>query len=515
MSDFVFAQEVTPEVSAVKVDSWKVLIVDDEPEVHKITKLVLDALVFEGKGLELTHAYSAEEAKEKVSQFAAVDDIAIAIIDVVMETDHAGLDLVKYLRNTLNNHQTRIILRTGQPGQAPEETVIKEYDINDYKAKTELTAAKLKTTIYAAMRSYRDIKTIALHRAGLQKVLQAIANINNEPNLTQLANQILSQVAVVLELETDSMFCSVLSKKSTDQQSDGFKILARSGHLFSELAHECASLPSEIELLFKRALSTKSSIEEGYHYIAYIAMPNGDESLLYFRKSNPLNQLNKQLLDIFIDNFAKAFAALALKEEIEQSQRELVYILGEAVELKSKETGSHVKRVGEISYLLARAIGLDEADCNLIKAAAPLHDVGKVSVPDAILNKPGKLDDDERRIMQGHTEMGAKMLSRSSTKILQTAAKIALEHHEFWNGGGYPFKKEGDDIHIMARITGLADVFDALGSKRCYKDPWPTEKIVALIQEQKGVQFDPKVVDALIANLPEIIAIREQYPDNF
>ena len=183
--------------------------------------------------------------------------------------------------------------------------------------------------------------------------------------------------------------------------------------------------------------------------------------------------------------------------------------------MRSKETGSHVKRVGEISYILAKAYGLDRAECELIKLASPLHDVGKVSIPDAILNKPGKLEPDERRLMESHADIGYQMLKNSNTAILQTAAMISLEHHEHWDGNGYPQGKLGESINIMARIAGLADVFDALGSKRCYKDPWPIEKIMDLIHNLKGKQFDPKLVDLLDQNLTVIAALREKYPDNY
>ncbi len=517
---FVFAADTAEEIQSDiqhKIEPWKVLIVDDEPEVHKITKLVLESLIFENQKVELQHAYSAAEAKEILHRQNKNEPFAVAFIDVVMETDTAGLDLVKYMREDMDNHITRIILRTGQPGQAPEESVIKDYDINDYKSKTELTSSKLKTALYASLRSYRDIMTIENHRAGLQKVLKAIGNTSSETNLRSLTSQILSQIATVLDLEEDTMYCTVLTAPGEeDYQGQHFKVLAKAGELFSDLKEdEICVIPPEVEALFRQAYQQKSSVQKGVDYVAYIGGDIGEENLLYVRKSPPLTELNLHLLDIFIDNFAKAYTALALKDEVEQSQRELVYILGEAVELRSKETGSHVKRVGEISYILAKAYGIDKADCALIKLASPLHDVGKVSIPDAILNKPGRLEPEERTIMETHAEAGYNMLKSSNTKTLKAAALISLEHHEHWDGNGYPARKHGEQINIMARIAGLADVFDALGSKRCYKDPWPIEKIMDLIESQKGKQFEPKLVDLLNANLNEISALRQVYPDNY
>lgn len=516
---FVFADDPQQEDDHYKplkpTQNWKILIVDDEPEVHKITKLVLNSVEFEDQTLEFLHAYKASEAERLLEEHG--HEIAIAFVDVVMETDTAGLDLVRYIRNGLNNHITRIILRTGQPGQAPEESVIKNYDINDYKSKTELTSSKLKTTLYASLRSYRDIISIEQHRSGLQKVLKAIGNTSAETNLRSLTSQLLSQLATVLDLEEDAMYCSVLSTADGQSKEDSpqrFKVLAKAGHLFSGLQEdEPCTIPAEIEPLFKQAHQEKRSIQRGIDYIAYILTANGDENLLYVRKNPPLNQLNLHLLDIFIDNFAKAYAALALKDEVEQSQRELVYILGEAVEVRSKETGSHVKRVGEISYLLAKKYGLSPQECELIKAASPLHDVGKISIPDAIMNKPGKLTPEERAVIEDHAETGYNMLKNSKTLILKMAATIALEHHEAWNGKGYPNGKLEKETHVMSRIAGIADVFDALGSKRCYKEAWSLDKIIEFFKEKSGSQFDPELVGILLSNIDEFSDIRKQFPD--
>ncbi|QCU89307.1 HD domain-containing phosphohydrolase [Thiomicrorhabdus sediminis] len=514
---FVFSEEPenTPDQYINHKKPWKVLIVDDEDEVHKITKLVLENFEFEARKLEMLHAYSAEEAIALLKQQPIGAPIAVAFIDVVMETDTAGLDLVKYIRHQLDNHTTRIILRTGQPGQAPEESVIRDYDINDYKSKTELTASKLKTTLYSSIRSFRDIMMIERQRMGLNKVLIEIANTSAESSLKGLTSQILGQIANVLDLEEDAMYCTVLSEPhSTDEASVEFKVLAKAGGLFGDLAiGEKCNLPDELKHLFLRAWNEKRSVRTIEDYVSYIGDDMGKANLLYVRKTPCFSELDLHLLDIFIDNFSKSYTALALKDEIERSQRELIYILGEAVEVRSKETGSHVKRVGEISYILAKAYGLDTTTCELIKLAAPLHDVGKVSIPDSILNKPGKHTYEEREIMRTHSEAGYNMLKQSQCVSLQKAAIIALEHHECWDGSGYPNRKSGEDINIMARITGLADVFDALGSKRCYKDCWPLNEIIEFIQQQKGKQFEPKLVDLLLENLDEIASVRERMPD--
>jgi HD-GYP domain-containing protein (c-di-GMP phosphodiesterase class II) len=142
-----------------------------------------------------------------------------------------------------------------------------------------------------------------------------------------------------------------------------------------------------------------------------------------------------------------------------------------------------------------------------------MHDIGKVGIPDEILNKPGKLTPQEWEIMKTHAYVGYDILKGSDHEILQTAAIIALEHHEKWDGGGYPFNKRGHEISLHGRITAIADVFDALASERCYKKAWPMDKVLALFREEQGKHFDPHLVDLMFGALDDIIAIRDQYHD--
>lgn len=200
-----------------------------------------------------------------------------------------------------------------------------------------------------------------------------------------------------------------------------------------------------------------------------------------------------------------------LNQEIMDTQREVLVTMGEICETRSHETGQHVKRVAEYSYLLAKLAGLKEAE--LIKQASPMHDIGKMAIPDYVLNKPDKLNEDEWKIMQTHTTLGYKMLSTSQRPIFKMASIIALEHHEYWNGKGYPKGLAGENIHIAGRITALVDVFDALGCKRCYKDAWANDKVLALLQEQKGKQFEPVLVDLFFAHLEQFLDIKNSFPD--
>lgn len=203
----------------------------------------------------------------------------------------------------------------------------------------------------------------------------------------------------------------------------------------------------------------------------------------------------------------------SLSDEIINTQKEIIYTMGEIAETRSKETGNHVKRVAEYSKILALKLGLSLENAEMLKLASPMHDIGKVGIPDEILNKPGKLTPEEFEIMKNHAQMGYDMLKHSNKPILQAAAIVSKEHHEKYNGKGYPRGLKGEDIHIFARITAVADVFDALGSDRVYKKAWEDEKIFDLFNSEKGEHFDPKVIVAFFDSLNEIKIIRERFKD--
>ncbi len=204
---------------------------------------------------------------------------------------------------------------------------------------------------------------------------------------------------------------------------------------------------------------------------------------------------------------------MALKIEIEDTQREVVYTMGAIGESRSKETGLHVKRVAEYTYLFAKYYGLPERECDMLKQASPMHDIGKVAIPDAVLNKPGRFNDEERAIMDTHAQLGYDMLKSSNRSLIKMASIVAYEHHEKWNGTGYPNQTAGEDIHIYGRITALADVFDALGSARVYKEAWDDERIFKMFKEERGEHFDPKLIDIFFDKLDEFLHIRDTMKD--
>ncbi|MBU0720964.1 HD domain-containing protein [bacterium] len=212
---------------------------------------------------------------------------------------------------------------------------------------------------------------------------------------------------------------------------------------------------------------------------------------------------------------ADTLVSARLSKEIEDTQKEVVFTMGAIGESRSKETGNHVKRVAEYSKVLALACGLSAEEAELLKEASPMHDIGKIAIPDAVLNKPGRFDEHERAIMDTHAELGYGMINKSTRPLLKAASIVAYEHHEKWDGTGYPRQLKGEEIHIYGRITALADVFDALGSDRVYKKAWCDEDIFQLFKEERAKHFDPLLIDVFFDNLDQFLEIRESLKDEF
>ncbi|MEW5820003.1 MAG: HD domain-containing phosphohydrolase [Cyanobacteriota bacterium] len=204
-----------------------------------------------------------------------------------------------------------------------------------------------------------------------------------------------------------------------------------------------------------------------------------------------------------------------LYKEIEETQKEVIFRMGDIAEAKSKETGNHIKRVAEYTRILCKNYGLSINETELVVMASPMHDIGKIAIPDDILHKPGKLTTDEFDVIKTHTTIGWELLKFSKRKILKTSSIIAYEHHEKWNGRGYPRGIAGTDIHIYGRVLAIADVFDALISDRCYKKAWPIEKVISLFKEEKGQHFDPDLVDIFFDRLDDFLEIKNKYLDEF
>ncbi|MCW8930081.1 MAG: DUF3369 domain-containing protein [Gammaproteobacteria bacterium] len=408
------------------VRPWKILIVDDEHSIHDITKLALRGIKYQHRDVEFFHAYSAQECIEHLMEHP---DTALILLDVVMESEHAGLDAVKHIRYDLCNQFVRIILRTGQPGQAPEREVILNYDINDYKEKTELTSKKLFTSVISALRSFEDIIRLEKNRQGLEKIIDATSGIFKEKNLEALFNGILMQVLSIVGLTDDdykkstSSFMAVfdnLDEKNHVAEMAVFSGTGRFDNLYGKFLAEVVD-PNIVQTL-QDATSNEHNVYSTEQFIVYVK----NNSLIYIETVKELDEIDQNLLDIFCANVGIAYENSHLNHELVETQKEIIITLGATAEFRSKETGQHVIRVAEMSKHLAMLIGLPIDEAEILRLASPMHDIGKIAVPDQILLKETKLSEEEFEIMKNHTSIGYEIFKKSKRPILKAAAIIPI-----------------------------------------------------------------------------------------
>lgn len=296
--ELVFAEET--EGDDAPRGAWTILIVDDEEEVHSVTRLALRGFEFQGRTLNFLDAYSGAEAKSLMS---IRNDIALVLLDVVMETDHAGLDVVEFVRSELGNRFMRIILRTGQPGMAPEIEVIRKYDINDYKYKTELTRERLYTAVYAGLGAYRDLIALDANRRGLEKVIEGSAQIFEMRSLERFSQGVLEQLAALLYLDRNCLMVQTQepSGVATRGQGADLRILAGTGAFADAAGSNAAdSLPVDVVLRLEQAKSDGYLIEGADFTVIKTA---SNELMFYVDAPMPKGQSgDRQLIEMFCKN---------------------------------------------------------------------------------------------------------------------------------------------------------------------------------------------------------------------
>ena len=505
--NILFADDKDSNQKAITNLPWKIIIVDDEQEMHNVTKMVLSDVTYKGKGLKFLHAYTAKKAIELIDKNP---DTAIILLDVVMESDDDGLNIIHKIREDYKNNLVRIIIRTGQPGQAPEKKVIVDYDINDYREKTELTSQKLFSTIITSLRDYENILTLEMNIKGLKKIIEASTQLFELQSADKFAYNVLEQLRLLIikgrdipEEYISGFVADVIDKNYTVSYAIGKYKDIPIKKLQKVISKDISARLNEI------IKSEKINYFDNNLYIGYFKSKTGYENIIYLEGRIDFNQSDRYLLEILGSNISSIYDNIYLSKEIEDTQSEILYTLGDVVETRSHETLNHVKRIAQYCEIIALKYGLSTEKAELLKKASPMHDIGKVGIIDTILNKPTGLSDQEFDIVKKHTTIGYDIFKASNRKLLKAAAIIALQHHERWDGKGYPRGLKEQEIHIFGRITCLADIFDSQGHKRVYGRAWPIEDILAYIKEQKGKIFDPDLVDIFFDNIDEILKIKE------
>jgi response regulator RpfG family c-di-GMP phosphodiesterase len=273
-------------------------------------------------------------------------------------------------------------------------------------------------------------------------------------------------------------------------------------------------MPTDVKKMIEQTLAQQQSYSDENIFIGYYHTNSSTESVLYTRFHEAHNNQQDEILKLFAANITLIFQNLHNREHIQETQKELLLVLGDAIEQRSKETGSHVRRVALMCELIALKLGQTIEYAETLKYASPLHDIGKIGIPESILHKPGKLDDAEWEIMKTHAQIGYELLKNSTRTIAKMGARIALSHHEHWDGNGYPGGLKGEAIPLEGRIVALIDVIDALGSERSYKKPWQENDIIQYVRERSGKQFDPQIVAAALDLFDHFREIRRNFPDH-
>ncbi len=343
---------VNGRAAGVEPDYWTVLIVDDEEEVHHVTRLVLRGFSYKGKGLQCRSAYSAVEAMQEMRE---TPDIAVVLLDVVMEENDSGLKVVRFIREELRNKLMRIILRTGQPGQAPEEKVIVEYDINDYKEKTEITAQKLFTVMVSALRTYNDMLTIEANRQGLEQIIGAASDIFQLNSMEKFTSGVLSQLVALLDLKRDALYCQASSFAATDEEP-GLVIKAASGKYEQYLGKKVEDVP---DVLVRQSIDTallqRHDVVLDKSRVEYFESKTGSKSVIYFEEYRPLTDLDNKLIDIFFANVSIGFDNIYLNMAAEEKAR-LAQQAQYAAEKASLEVVRQIAQRAEGLQKISRAV---------------------------------------------------------------------------------------------------------------------------------------------------------------
>lgn len=476
---------------------WLVLVVDDDDAVHDVTRLVLRDLQHDGRPLRLLHAYTAAQA---MAVLRAEPEVALLLLDVVMESPDAGLRLVETVRDQLGNRTLRILLRTGQPGYAPELEAVQRYEIDGYEVKGTLTAQALTARVVAALRCCALLRQMQRTQTGAEALLTLTTALAPITDPVAFAARALDGLGRVLGGPVPCRFFAPAPALKRLGGRTGWVELAAAG-VDARPTGEGAALAAGLAAGQPPVQGTMLPLVAGTQTVAALWMADPAE----------VDGPDLHLRGLLQASLAVQFGHLRAVQRLVRTHEATVFALADLGEFRDTETGAHVQRVAHTSAAIAaRLVAVDAFPAELstegvatLGMASALHDIGKVSISDAVLRKPGRLDKDERAAMETHAAVGGRILGRAAAhvgepSVLSVAEEIAMGHHEWFDGRGYPAGLRGAQIPLSARITAVADVFDALTHARPYKEAWPEDKAVDYITDLSGAQFDPQVVKAFL-----------------
>jgi response regulator RpfG family c-di-GMP phosphodiesterase len=479
---FLFDDDDDIESLSSEPSPWKVLIVDDDSEMHTVTKLVLNNFSYQQRKLSFIDAYNAAEAFELLRQHA---DVAIALVDVVMESDDAGLKLIDDIRERLNNHDIRLILRTGQPGLAPIREVIRRYDVSDYKNKTELSDVNLDTLMCASLRAYQEISELHLQQNNLRAAIHSssvVANCHDEQHLaSSVYQEITKQLTKQLPHQALNGFALALCHRQ-------LRVLHSQGTL-AEL-QDCRQLedfPQLIQAMLRQALEQREHVHQQGKSVFYLA--NGQlHPLLFYVEGWQENQAPQfEPLELYIQATAIRMENRLLQRQLAYGQLQLLDMVYQAIQ-QPPASDEHLHIVQQQTQQLAVQAGLSSEEAEQLSQVAAFYDLSQLGLPDVVLNC-SLLSAERWKCIAEHYALPEHLKSSAVQQQINNALIVAYQYRENWDGSGLPLGLAGDTIHLYARIVALA-VF--------YAEHAHQANFTQQLQQATGQRIDPQLATFLV-----------------
>lgn len=483
---------------------------DGDSETHAVTAHALNRLVYRDRAVVIFESRSSSDARAVISVHP---DIAVVIAGMALEGNSPALELIRWLRREKHNDQVQIILQTAGAVRESEELLAEEFELSDLQPKAECSDVRIRTSVIASLRTYAALAASRAQHADLRRISEASALVFRNSTIADFERAALTSLSSFLHgiENTDRLFGVFASRPPTEVVPRITTATGSFKHLEGQKLSQMLA-----PALYDRVLThnyAKGHLSLGKLRVYAFRIRDGSEVYIILEDEAELSEWNRDLLEGFRLQLGVALDNYHLFHGMESAREDLVFALGEMAESRSEETWNHVKRVAEITHIIAQGLGMGEYESDQLRLAASLHDLGKLSIPEDILAKESHLSGTEFETMKSHALVGYEMLITSDRSLFRTAARIALEHHENWDGTGYPRSLKGEEINLYSRIVTVADVFDALGNRRSYKKPWNTSDILDFMRRETGRKFDPKVMEVFFARFEELNQIRTQLPD--
>ena len=482
---------------------WKILIADDDRDVHEATRLALRGIQFRGRALEFIDAYSGTQTLAVLQEHP---DTAIVFLDVIMESEDAGLAAARRIREN-GFKLVRIIVRTGFPGQAPERQVIVDYDIHDYKEKSGLSVQKLFTSVISALRAYADLVALESHRRGLMSVLESVSWFD----FLAVRNYVAGMLAEFSDLARLGSGRIVMIARSSAKPEEQPVIVASLGD-WREPGEPLGvdDLSAETHALVRNSFGQMQAVS-GEDGGTWFVRNHGIDLVVFAAGKDALAQADEVLLEVFLGKVCQAIGSQRAYANIESDRDAVLRGLALRAERWNDHAAVELERLSRLTCAIATRLNttlvfpeeIDRHFVRVIGIAAMLHDLGNDSIAAVLLAKRSDYDPQERASMQAHVGAGGDALKyflvgTGDSLVLNLAHDIIAAHHERFDGAGYPRGLHGDAIPLAARLVSVADAYVAMTSPRPHRSPVESSVARAAIKSGAGGCYDPRVVEAFL-----------------